>query len=160
MAKNKIQFQKGMSIPEFMNQYGTEQKCRETLFKLRWAKGFICPRCDNKTYCQIKRKKLLQCHRCHHQTSLTAGTIFHSSHLPLRLWFLAIFLLTQSKNGISALELSKQLGISYNAAWRTKHKLMQVMLENNNAANEVVALKERPLSLPLWKPVGSNTLKE
>ena len=67
-----------------------------------------------------------------HQTSLIAGTIFQSTHLPLRKWFLTIFLLTQSKNGISALELCRQLGVSYNAAWLTKHKLMQVMLENND----------------------------
>ena len=132
MAKNMIQFQKGMSIPEFMDNYGTEQQCRDTLFKLRWPNGFVCPRCDNKTYCEIKRKRRLQCNRCRHQTSLPAGTIFQSTHLPLRKWFLAIFLLTQSKNGISALELCRQLGVSYNAAWLTKHKLMQVMLENND----------------------------
>jgi transposase-like protein len=132
MAKNMIQFQKGMSISEFMDNFGTEQKCRDTLLKLRWPNGFGCPRCTNKTYCEIKRKKLFQCNLCHYQTSLTAGTILQSSHLPLKIWFLAIFLLTQSKNGISALELSKQLGVSYNAAWRSKHKLMQVMLENND----------------------------
>lgn len=132
MGKNKLQFQKGMSIHKFIEDYGSEPKCRDTLFKLRWPDGFICPICDNKTYCEIKRKKLFQCNRCHHQTSLTAGTIFQSSHLPLRIWFLAIFLLTQSKNGVSALELCKQLGVSYNAALRIKHKLMQVMLENND----------------------------
>jgi hypothetical protein len=132
MAKNMIQFQKGMSIPEFMDNYGTEQQCRDTLFELRWPNGFVCPRCDNKTYCEIKRKKRLQCNQCRHQTSLIAGTIFQSTHLPLRKWFLAIFLLTQSKNGISALELCRQLGVSYNAVRLTKHKLMQVMLENND----------------------------
>lgn len=136
MAKNKIQFQRGISIPDFMEHYGTEQKCRDTLFKLRWSDGFVCPKCDNKTCCEINGKGLLQCNRCHHQTSLIAGTIFQSTHLPLKTWFLTIFLLTQSKNGVSALELSKQLGISYNAAWRTKHKLMQVMLENND--NEIL----------------------
>ena len=133
MAKNMVQFQKGMSIPEFMDNYGTEQQCRDTLFKLRWPNGFVCPRCDNKTYCEIKKKRRLQCNRCRHQTSLIAGTIFQSTHLPLRKWFLTIFLLTQSKNGISALELCRQLGVSYNAAWLTKHKLMQVMLENNDS---------------------------
>jgi transposase-like protein len=136
MPKNMIQFQKGMSIPEFIDQYGTEQQCRDILFKLRWPNGFVCPRCHNETYCEISRRSLLQCNRCHQQTSLIVGTIFQSTHLPLKKWFLAIFLLTQSKTGISALELSKQLGVSYNAAWRTKHKLMQVMLENND--NEIL----------------------
>jgi len=129
MAKNKIQFQRGMSIPDFITQYGTEKKCRDALFQLRWPNGFVCPLCSNATYCEIKSRKVFQCNRCHHQTSLTAGTIFQSTHLPLTIWFLAIYLLTQNKNGISGLELSRQIGVSYNAAWRIKHKLMQVMLE-------------------------------
>lgn len=129
MAKNKIQFQRGMSLPDFMEQYGTEKKCHAALFQLRWPDGFSCPACGNTTYCEIRTRKVYQCHRCHQQTSLIAGTIFQSTHLPLTTWFLAMYLLTQSKNGISALELSRQLGISYDTAWRIKHKLMQVMLE-------------------------------
>ena len=129
MAKNKIQFQKGMSIPDFMDRYGTEEKCRQTLFRLRWPGGFACPVCGNATYCEIKERKLFQCNRCRHQTSLIAGTIFQSSHLPLTKWFLAMYLMTQSKNGISAMELSRQIGVSCNSGWRIKHKLMQVMLE-------------------------------
>ena len=129
MAKNKIQFQRGMSLPDFMDQYGTEEKCRAALFQLRWPNGFTCPVCGNETYCEIRTRKVFQCHRCHHQTSLIAGTIFQSTHLPLTTWFLAMYLLTQNKNGVSALELSRQLGASYDAAWRIKHKLMQVMLE-------------------------------
>ncbi|SDJ60971.1 IS1595 family transposase [Billgrantia gudaonensis] len=74
---------------------------------------------------------LYQCHRCYHQTSLTAGTIFHATHLPLTIWFLAIYLLTQRKSGISALQLSRELGVSYNTAWKLKHKLLQVMHERN-----------------------------
>ena len=72
-----------------------------------------------------------QCHCCRHQTSLTAGTIFHATHLPLTTWFLAIYLLTQRKNGISALQLSRELGVAYNTAWKLKHKLLQVMHERN-----------------------------
>lgn len=133
MAKSKIQFQKGMSLQDFMKQYGTEEKCRNTLFKLRWPNSFECPSCGNKTYCEIHDRNIFQCNRCHHQTSITAGTIFHSTHLPLTKWFLAMFLMTQSKNGISALELSRQIGASYNATWRVKHKIMQVMLEHDSS---------------------------
>jgi len=129
MAKNKIQFQRGMSLPDFMDQYGTEENCRTALFQLRWPNDFTCPVCGNTTCCEIRSRKVYQCHRCHHQTSLIAGTIFQSTHLPLTTWFLAMYLLTQNKNGVSALELSRQLGVSYDAAWRMKHKLMQVMLE-------------------------------
>ena len=70
--------------------------------------------------------------QCHQQTSLTAGTIFAYSKLPLTIWFLAIYLITQEKNGVSALELSRSLGISYNATWRLKHKLMQAMKERDD----------------------------
>lgn len=113
MAKNKIQFQRGESIPDFMHQYGTEEKCRAALFQLRWPNGFICPVCGNATYCEIRARKVFQCHRCHHQASLIAGTIFQSTHLPLTTWFLAMYLLMQNKNGVSALELSRKFGVSY-----------------------------------------------
>jgi hypothetical protein len=132
MAKNKIQFQRGMSVPDFMNQYGTEKKCYDALFQLRWPTGFTCPLCGNTTYCENKNRNVFQCNRCHHQTSLIAGTIFQSTHLPLTIWFPAMFLLTQNKNGVFALELCRQIGVSNNAAWRIKHKLMQVMLERGS----------------------------
>ena len=132
MTKNMIQFQKGMSIHGFMGKCGSEEQCREVLFKQRWPDGFRCPHCGNSTYCKLKSRNLYQCHRCHHQTSITAGNIFQSTHLPLSKWFLAIYLMSQNKNGISALELSRQLGISYNATWRLKHKLMQAMLERDS----------------------------
>ena len=132
MAKNMIQFQKGKSIHEFMSEYGTEDKCQDSLFRLRWPNGFRCPNCGSSKFCELKSRELYQCHRCHHQTSVKAGTIFQSTHLPLTKWFLGIYLMTQNKNGISALELSRQLGVSYNASWRLKHKLMQVMLERDS----------------------------
>ena len=119
MKKNKIQFQQGMSIDNFMSKYGTNKKCRAELFDLRWSKGFICPNCDNTTYCELKRHILFQCNKCHTQTSVTAGTIFHSTKVPLRKWFLAIFFITQSKNSISALELKRHLGVSYDTTWST-----------------------------------------
>lgn len=90
----------------------------------------MCPDCSNTTCCQHSRG-LFQCHRCHHQTSLTAGTIFHATHLPLTTWFLAIYLLTQRKSGISVLKLYRELGVAYNTAWKLKHKLLQVMHGRN-----------------------------
>ncbi len=129
MAKNPVQFQKGLPLHEFMDQYGTEEQCRDALFRLRWPNGFVCPECGGTSYCELKCRKLYQCHKCHHQSSLTAGTIFHGTRLPLKKWFLAIYLLTQRKKSISALELKRALGVSYNTAWLVKHKLMQVMYE-------------------------------
>jgi hypothetical protein len=132
MAKNKVQFQKGMSLNTFFSTYGTEDQCRQALFSWQWSKGFHCPECGWHHYCEIKKRKVLQCNRCHHQTSLIVGTIFQDTKLALTKWFLAIYLITQNKNGISSLALSRQIGVSYNTAWRVKQKLMQVMLERDN----------------------------
>ncbi len=129
MPRNPVQFQKGISLNQFLELYGTEQQCFDALFKWRWPDGFQCPHCGHDKSCQLTVRQLRQCNRCHLQTSITAGTIFDSTKLPLTLWFQAIFLLTQSKKGVSAMQLHRDLGISYNAAWRMKHKLMQVMVE-------------------------------
>jgi hypothetical protein len=131
MSKNQVQFQRGMSLREFMVRYGSEAQCGQALFAWRWPRSFVCPECGYGGYCTLGCRKLLQCHRCHRQTSLTSGTIFAGTKLPLTTWFLALYLLTQSKNGISAMELSRQIGVCYNSAWLMKHKLMQVMLERD-----------------------------
>ena len=80
----------------------------------------------------LQNRKLYQCTQCRTQTSLTAETIFHSTKLPLRTWFRALYHLTQSKNGVSALELSRRLDVNYDTAWKLKHKLMQVMKERED----------------------------
>lgn len=131
MAVNKVQFQKGMSLRDFLKQYGAEGQCREALLKWKWPEGYVCPMCGYHKGCKIKRRGVYQCNRCHHQTSLTAGTIFDSTKLPLRTWFLAMYLMTQSKNGVSTLEMTRHLGVSYRTAWRLRHKLMEVMYERN-----------------------------
>lgn len=132
MSKNRVQFQKGMSLSDFMAQYGTEEQCQQTLFAWRWPHGFVCPSCGHAKACALRSRRLLQCAACRHQCSLISDTIFGGTKLPLQVWFLAMFLLTQAKNGLSALELSRQLGISYNSTWLMKHKLMQVMKERES----------------------------
>ncbi len=133
MSRNKVQFQKGLSESAFDAAYGSEEQCHASLVAWRWPEGFECPDCGGKAHCVVKRgaRKLFQCDACRKQTSVRAGTIFASSKLPLRVWFKAMYHLTQSKQGISGLELSRRLGITYNAAWKLKHKLAQVMLERN-----------------------------
>ena len=130
MAKNPVQFQKGLGLHEFLERYGNEEQCREALYRLRWPSGYVCPHCGNTTGCEIQQRSVYQCHKCHYQTSLTAGTLFHGTKLPLRTWFLAIYLLIQRKKSTSALQLSRELGVKYDTAWRLKHKLMQAMLEH------------------------------
>jgi transposase-like protein len=133
MAKNQVQFQRGLSLPQFLKHYGTEEQCQNALFNWRWPSGFVCPECGHTGYCEITGRSVYQCHRCHRQTSLTSGTIFEYTKLPLTTWFLGMFFLTQTKNGVSALEMRRQLGIGYNAALRLKHKLMQVMKERDDS---------------------------
>jgi transposase-like protein len=127
MPKNPIQFQKGISLPDFLTKYGTDNQCLDSLIQFRWPNGFVCPACANTTYYQIKTRALFQCKACRRQTSVISGTIFASTKLPLSIWFLGIYLVTQSKDGISSLNLARSLGISANAALRMKHKLQHVM---------------------------------
>ena len=127
MAKNKIQFQEGLSLPRFLATYGTEEQCQQVLFKMRWPQGFRCPKCGHEHCYALQSRKLYQCRRCRFQASLTQGTIFASTKLPLPTWMLAIYLVTQSKDGISSLNLARTIGVSAKAALRLKHKLQQVM---------------------------------
>lgn len=129
MARNKVQFQRGLSDVEFDRLYGTEEKCREALFSWRWPEGFECPVCGGFAHCELERRALWQCNACRTQTSLTAGTLFGSTKLDLTVWFRAMFHMTQTKQGISALELMRRIDVSYNTAWKIHHKLKQAMLE-------------------------------
>jgi transposase-like protein len=133
MAKNKVQFQHGMSLAQFLSIYGTEEQCRTALFKMRWPQGFECPKCGHTGYCEIQSRRVYQCHRCHSQTSLIRGTIFAATKLPLKIWFLGIYLITQAKDGVSSLNMARTMGISANAALRMKHKLQQVMKERDDS---------------------------
>jgi hypothetical protein len=129
MAMNRVQFQPGLSMPEFLQRYGTEAQCAAALQAARWPNGFVCPACGGSASTSFVRGELRywQCGACRHQTSLRAGTVFEASKLPLTRWFLAMQLLTQAKNNVSALELKRQLGVCYRTAWLVKHKIMEAM---------------------------------
>jgi hypothetical protein len=132
MAMNRIQFQPGLSLVDFLDQYGTEVACARALRRARWPKGFVCPRCAGRRYSRCNNRhgeRLWQCCKCRHQTSLISDTLFASTKLPLTRWFLALYLLTQSKTNLAALELMRHLGVCYRTAWRIKHKIMQAMTE-------------------------------
>lgn len=129
MKMNRVQFQAGLSMPEFFELYGTEDKCRQALAATRWPQGFVCPACGGAARTSFERAGLAywQCGCCQRQTSLISGTIFEASKVPLARWFLAMQLLSQSKNNVSALELRRQLGVSYRSAWLMKHKILEAM---------------------------------
>ena len=116
------------TLPELERRFSSEQACREYLFILRWPEGFICPRCSGKTAWPTSRN-LWKCGSCSYQVSVTAGTIFQDSHLPLTVWFRAIWYITSQKNGMSAQGLQRVLGLgSYETAWVLLHKLRRAMV--------------------------------
>lgn len=129
MSINKIQFQPGLSMMEYVERYGTEAKCYRALYKWRWPHGFRCPACNHRGRSRFRRSGAVyyQCNACRHQTTLTAGTLFANTKLPLRTWMLALHLLTSTKTNLAALELMRHLGVNYKTAWRVKHKIMQAM---------------------------------
>ena len=135
MAMNRVQFQAGLSMAEFLDRYGSEEQCEAALVAARWPDGFVCPACGSSAHRTFVRegRRYWQCTPCRHQCSAISGTIFESTKLPLTRWFLAMQLLTQSKNNVSALELRRQLGVCYKTAWLLKHKLMEVMRQREQS---------------------------
>src|SRR5687767_15956181 len=116
-----------LSEVEFRERFGTEEACRKALFDMRWDEGLACPACGHRGFCALKTRKLFQCNRCKKQLRLTAGTVFQDTKLPLTTWFAVIYHLTQSKGGISSIELARRLGLRQPTAWLVKHKLMRAM---------------------------------
>jgi transposase-like protein len=135
MARNGIQFQKGLSLSEFQRLYGTEGPCEAALEKARWPDGFRCPRCGGHEHGLVygRRLKRYQCRSCGHQATLTAGTIMQATKLPLTTWFQAFYLIGQAKTGISSLELSRHLGVKYDTAWLLHNKVLRAMSEREDA---------------------------
>ncbi|MES2714345.1 MAG: IS1595 family transposase [Pseudomonadota bacterium] len=134
MAMNRIQFQHGLSLPEFMCSFGTEEQCAQAVKIARWPEGFVCPRCHGSAHYIVGHgaRKLFQCNACRHQSSLIAGTLFASTKLPLTTWFLAIYLISQAKTGLSSLALKRHLGVSYPTAWLMHQKINLAMAQRED----------------------------
>jgi transposase-like protein len=116
------------TLQEFEAWFGTEEGCAEYVRRLRWPAGFRCPCCGHQQAWTTARQ-LLHCTGCGHQTSVTAGTIFEGTRKPLRLWFQAMWYITNQKSGVSALGLKRVLGLgSYQTAWAWLHKLRRAMV--------------------------------
>ncbi len=116
-----------MNLPELIDRFADEDKCRAYLEELRWPDGVRCPRCDSDKVSRIVKRNQFDCDSCRYQFSVTAGTLFHDSHLPLRKWFLATYLIAESKKGISAKQIQRSLGTSYKTAWYLGHRIRAVM---------------------------------
>lgn len=124
--------QKPMSLIEFQRKFATEKACQQHLFALRWPAGYRCPRCGHDKASFHRTRHLYQCKACKYQVSVTAGTIFHKTRIPLRKWFWVTFLMGRQKSGISMLSLQRMLEIkSYKTVWTMGHKIRKAMAERD-----------------------------
>lgn len=120
-----------MTWRQFMRRFRTESACRDHLFKLKWPQGFICPFCRHNHSYTLPKRRLYQCKACGRQSSFTAGTVMHKTRTPLKKWFCALYLLAHDKRGLSALQLSKKLEVSYYVAWTMLHKIRRAMKDRD-----------------------------
>lgn len=120
-----------MQIPEtaleFNDHFNTDEKCLAFLSQLRWPRGFICPNCGHDDGYILNTRPVIQCPVCRHQTSVTAGTIFHKTRIPLRVWFYIIYSMSLDKGGASATRLAEQLGMYQITVWHIMHKIRHGM---------------------------------
>jgi transposase-like protein len=117
-----------INLAQLMENFGTDEKCRKALEQLRWKDGPKCPRCQSDATA-IANRYQYDCDSCHYQFSVTAGTIFHDSHLSLWKWFITVALLCEAKKGMSACQVQRTVGMSYKTAWYLCHRIRAAMVE-------------------------------
>lgn len=116
-----------MDLMKLFERFGSEEKCRAYLEGLRWPDGVQCTRCQSEKISRNYKRKQFVCDSCNYQFSVTAGTIFHDSHLPLPKWFAAIYLMCEAKKGVSALQLKRTLKVAYKTAWYLCHRIREAV---------------------------------
>lgn len=133
-----------MNLITLFERFGNEDRCREYLEKLRWPKGVTCLRCQSPKISRIKKRNKFHCDACQYQFSVKSGTIFHDTHLPLMKWFAAVFLLSESKKGMSALQLKRTLKVAYKTAWYLCHRIREAVkdVDHSELLNGIVECDE------------------
>ena len=121
-----------IDLPKLIERFGSEDKCHAYLEELRWPDGLRCPRCDSAKISRIKARRQFDCDGCRYQFSVRVGTLFHDSKLPLWKWFLAVYMISESKKGVSANQLHRMLGVSYKTAWYLCHRIRSAMQEEGS----------------------------
>ena len=122
-----------MNLVDINTLFGTEDKCRELLVRLRWPEGPRCLRCKAPVVKLETEKQLFYCKDCDYQFSVTSGTVFNDSHLPLTKWLLTAHLLCEAKKGMSACQIQRTVGMSYKTAWYLCHRIRSAMIESQKA---------------------------
>ncbi len=116
-----------VDLVKLFEEFGSEDKCHAFLEELRWPDGVECPRCGGKKISRIAKRRQFDCDGCRYQFSVRVGTLFHDSKLPLWKWFLAVYVMGESKKGVSANQLKRMLGVSYKTAWYLCHRIRAAM---------------------------------
>lgn len=137
VAKSKF------TIKDFNIKYPNDNACLDEIFEARYGNLEQCPACKRKTrFYRIQSKKVYSCQFCGHQISPLAGTIFHKSPTSLRDWFFAIYLFSTSRNGVSAMELQRQIGCTYKTAWRITKHIRKVFAVNTDVPSNIIEVNE------------------
>jgi hypothetical protein len=133
---------KNFSVFDFNKRYSTEEDCLQAIQKVRWPNGFRCPHCDHDDGYRLHKRRAIECAVCKRQTSITAGTIFHKTKVPLLKWFWMMFMIAEDKGGASALRLSKQLDMYFKTTWYMLHKTRRAMARRDNKVIRLAGLIE------------------
>ena len=116
-----------MNLVKLIEQFGSDERCRSYLEHLRWPDGVRCINCGLDSISRITTRRQLDCNNCRTRFSVTSGTVFHDSHLPLWKWFLAIYMMGEARKGVSANQLKRTLAVSYKTAWYLCHRIRWAM---------------------------------
>lgn len=120
-------FYMDLTHPEFDEKFSTEEACRQAIFDWRWPRGFICPTCGHNDGYRLMTRPSVECCVCGSQKSITAGTMFHKTKTPLRIWFLIIYEMAHDKGGASVMRLAKRFGMHYDTVWNIVSKVRVAM---------------------------------
>lgn len=121
-----------MNIIQVFQQFPTQEDCIKHLESVRWPDKVICPYCNSDNNGENKKELRHYCNNCKTSFSVTVGTIFHRTHLPLQKWFLALSLILNAKKGISALQLSRDIEVNKNTAWRISMQIRKAMSQSDH----------------------------
>jgi len=128
MKKKSKPVKSDINLVNLIERFGTDEKCRAYLTELKWP-NVECPRCKSKSISTIAERDQYDCNKCRYQFSVTSSSIFHDSHLPIWKWFLTVYLMIESKKGISANQISRTIKVSYKTAWYLCHRVRAAMRE-------------------------------
>ena len=132
-----------INLVNLIEKYHNEDKCRAYLEELRWPNGIACPRCGSASISMLLERDQYDCNSCRYQFSVTSGTIFHDSHLPLWKWFLATYMMLEGKKGVSANQISRTIRVSYKTAWYLCHRIRNAMtIDNPKPLSKIVEVDE------------------